>query len=156
MPAPHDFQQSIGKQRAAWIAPGGKLLAGGQAVDIGAILIESGTAVLEPYVFAGETLTQWELRIPVFRVPPGAFVLKAVATCGLSVFDWEQSDNVIWAIDVVHTEVDTGSQQFFVVPHLGNLGLGNTTIKSVSYHVTVFLGGTDVFHRDEVLRELEG
>ena len=150
-----DFQQSVGRQRAVWVAPGGKLLAGGQAVDIGAILTESGTAILEPWFFEEELLTNWEVRIPVFRVPPGAFVLKAVATCGLAVINWEESNNAIWAIDQVRTEVEIESQEFFVVPSVGNLGSGSTTVGRISYHVTAYLGGLDVFHREEVLRELE-
>jgi hypothetical protein len=152
---PKDFQQSVGRQRAVWIAPGGKLLTGGEAVDIGAILTESGTAILEPYFFLEELITNWEVRIPLFRVPPGAFVLKAVATCGLAVINWEESDNAIWAIDQVRTEVEIESQEFFVVPSVGNLGSGSTTLGRISYFVTVYLGGRDVFHREEVLLELE-
>jgi hypothetical protein len=150
-----DFQQSVGRQRAVWVAPGGKLLAGGQSVDIGAILTESGTAILEPWFFEDELLARWDVQIPIFRVPPGAFVLKAVATCGLAAIGWEESDNAIWAIDQVRTEVEIGSQEFFVVPSVGNLGKGSTTVGRISYYVTVYLGGLDVFHQEEVLRDLE-
>jgi hypothetical protein len=151
-----DYQLTVGKQRVLWAKPGGKLIANGEEVDIGAILIESGTAVLGEWFMLEEILKNWEVRIPIFRVPPGGFVLKAVATCHLAAISWnDASENSVWAVAEVHTEVDIGSQEFFVVPHMGYMGEGGGTIMRVSYHVTVFLGGVDTFHRADVIRELE-
>src|SRR5262245_51002482 len=60
-----DYRGTVGKQSALWVRPGGKLIASGEEVDIGAILIESGTAVLEqPAGCAEEVLINWEVRIP--------------------------------------------------------------------------------------------
>jgi hypothetical protein len=60
-----DYRRTVGKQSALWVRPGGKLIASGEEVDIGAILMESGTAVFEqPAGFADEVLMNWEVRIP--------------------------------------------------------------------------------------------
>ena len=122
-----DYQRTVGKQRVLWVRPGGKLIARGEEVDIGAILIESGTAVLEPWFDVEDHLGNWEVRIPILRIPPGGFVLKAVATCHLAVISWnDASENSLWAVDEIHTEVDTGSEEFFVVPHMGYVGAGRS------------------------------
>ena len=153
---PGDFQSSVGRQRAVWVQPGGKLVFNGEPVDIGAILIESGTALVEPFLQVEDTLSRWEVRIPIVTIPGGGFVLKAVATAHLAAIGWDDdADSSIWAIDEVHTEVDVNSQMFFVVPHAAYLGAGGGSIGRISYHVTIFLGGTDTFRRRETLEALE-
>jgi hypothetical protein len=64
-------------------------MSNGDQVDIGAILIESGTALLEPFFEIEDSLSRWEVRIPVVKVPSGGFVLKAVATAHLASFGWD-------------------------------------------------------------------
>jgi hypothetical protein len=150
----------VGRQRALWVSPGGKLMVNGNQEDIAAVLIESGTAYLDPFFASNDSIMQYDVTIPVFRVPPGGDVLKAVALATLATIAWSDSaDFSLWGIDETSTLFDPSSRDFSVVAHCAYAGKGSGALRGsigrVGYHLTVYLKGAHTFGDPAVLADLE-
>jgi hypothetical protein len=146
-----DHNESV--QRAVWVQPGAAVISGGQKEPIDVVLVESGVAVLGDYFWMSDNFSEWDLRIPIFKLPPASFVIRAVAACWNSSIHWEDdADAASWSVKNVRSEIDLNSDEFVVLPRLVLQG-EVTNISRVGYHVTSFLRGERGFS-DEILAEL--
>jgi hypothetical protein len=154
--APADWQKNESVQRAVWVQPpGAAVISGGQKEPVDVVLVESGVAVLEEEYFLSDGFDEWDVRVPIFKLPPASFVIRAVAACWNSSIHWdEDAEAASWSVKSVRSEIDPNSGEFVVLPHLVLQGM-KTNISRVGYHVTIFLRGERGFS-DEILAELEG
>src|SRR5689334_16075645 len=104
---PGDFKNTDGRQRAVSAQPGGKVVVGAALEHFEALLIESGTAVLEDYFMLDDDVQRWQVQVPILVVPSGATVVKTVAMAAPASISWDDSaDGAVWAVDEVHVEED--------------------------------------------------
>lgn len=150
-----DFKSIVGKQRALWVlGADNKIVSGMQQRDVELVLIESGTATLDPGGgFTGDSVHRAKVRIPIFDVPPGAEVVRAVASANVGSFFLPDDVDGTWAVDAVHTDVELNSRTFVILADIAAQGAGCRFLR-VGYHVTAFLSGTDVAKQPDTLANL--
>ena len=78
--APGDFASTAGKQRAVWVQTGGSVLVGNSTEHFDVIVIEAGTAVRDDFLMEDDSIQRTKLVIPIMVLPPGANVIKTVAS----------------------------------------------------------------------------
>jgi hypothetical protein len=152
---PGDFKNTDGKQRAVWAQPGGQVVVGASLEHFEALLIESGTAVLEEFFMLDDSITRWQVEVPIMVVPSGATVVKTVAMAAPASTGWSDSaDGAVWAVDEVHVKEDTSTRQLFLVPHVavGGEGCG---MGRIAYHITVFIQGRKYIADPDAIVQLD-
>ncbi|MFI9202796.1 hypothetical protein [Streptomyces sp. NPDC053048] len=126
--------------RTLWTQPGGKIAHDGVRLSFGAILIETGVAVLHPFTFSSESIGRWEIRIPIFTRPVGAIAFRSIPACWIASHSWHASPtNALWAVDQTSWE-ETPGRVWQLLPSVAIQGT-NSSFYRVGYHVTVFLRG---------------
>lgn len=153
--APGDFSITAGKQRAVSAQPGGHVVVGASLEHIEALLIESGTAILEDFFMLDDDITRWQPRVPIMVIPDGAIVVKTVALAAPATVGWNDSaDSALWAVDEVHVEEDKGTRQLFLVPHVA-VGGQECGMGRIAYHITVFIQGRKYIANPDSIVELD-
>lgn len=152
---PGDFKNTDGKQRAVWAQPGGHVVVGASLEHFEALLIESGTAVLEEFFILDDSISRWQVQVPIMVVPSGATVVKTVAMAAPASTGWSDSaDGAVWAVDEVHVEEDTSTRQLFLVPHVA-VGGEECGMGRIAYHITVFIQGRKYIANPDAIVELD-
>ena len=153
--APGEFMQTDGKQRAVSAQPGGHVVVGGSLEHFEALLIESGTAVLEDFFILDDSFARWQVRVPIMVIPAGATVVKTVALAAPANIGWNDSaDAAVWAVDEVHVEEDTSSRELFLVPHVAVSGT-ECNMGRIAYHLTAYIQGRKYIANPDSIVELD-
>ena len=152
-----DFSNTFGKQRAVWGQPtGGTVLVGGDFQHVEAVVIESGTAVREPYFQLDGAYVQSKVVIPVMIIPSEARVLKTVAMAAPSTIHWDEDadPSAIWGVEQVAVEENATTRQLSIIANV--IGGGTKTdMPAIAYHITIFIQGREATADPQLLKELE-
>jgi len=154
---PGDFAATVGKQRVVWAQPSGSsVLIGTDLEHIEAVVIESGTAVREPYFMLDGTYVGTKVAIPIMIVPSGAKVLKTVAVAAPATIHWDDAadPSAIWGVDQVDVEENMTTRQLSIIASVVGGG-EKTDMPRIAYHITIFIQGRTYVADPQQLKELE-